>query len=71
MPPNHRHWLRYRLRYWLRYQLFLSATGGAVLICLASVWLATPSLVPTTATQTPSSRHFQLSPIPPAADWTS
>jgi hypothetical protein len=53
---------------------FLSAMAGTILISLGSVWLAT-LVAPVTVTphgdQPPSSRNFQISPIPPGADWTS
>jgi hypothetical protein len=50
----------------------LSSAVVTVLISLLSVSIVT-SLAPVTSKQTysPSSRHFQISPVPPGADWTS
>lgn len=66
---------RYQLFLSNRHRLFLSATAGTVLISIASVWLTTSVFAPLTTVpetyQSPSSRHFQISPIPPGADWTS
>jgi hypothetical protein len=53
---------------------FVSALAATILISLSSVWLTTffaPVTVTPQASQPSSSRHFQLSPIPPGADWTS
>ena len=62
----------------------VSSTLGTTLVSIAAVWLATSSLyapviaAPDTASalhshsdHSSSGRLFQLSPIPPGADWTS
>jgi hypothetical protein len=52
-------------------RFFLSSAVVTVLISLVSVSIVT-SLAPTSKqTYSPSSRHFQISPVPPGADWTS
>jgi hypothetical protein len=60
----------------------VSSTVGATLMSIAAAWLATSlTFAPVVNPDTPSidasksytsSRHlYQLSPIPPGADWTS
>ena len=52
---------------------FLSALAGTILVSFASVWLTT-LFAPVSVKepyQPSSSRHFQISPIPPGADWAS
>jgi hypothetical protein len=52
---------------------FLKAIVATILLSLSSVWLTTffmPGTVNPEPFQ-PSSHHFQISPIPPGADWTS
>jgi len=59
----------------LPYALLGSALGG-ILISFAGVWLATSLLYPpvianTHSSHSPSGPMYQLSPIPPGADWTT
>ena len=55
----------------------VSSTLGTSLVCIFAAWLSASSLyLPTDATtdRSPSAssgRLYQLSPIPPGADWTS
>jgi hypothetical protein len=53
----------------------LSSTLGSILVSFAAVWLATSHLnaagVGHSSYHSPSGPMFQLSPIPPGADWTS
>jgi hypothetical protein len=55
----------------------ISSTLGTVLVSVISVWLATSIHVsrydaaPTHPKASSSHQLFQLSPIPPGADWTS
>ena len=54
-----------------------SSTLGTVLVSMTAVWLAAASYAPPAASHaqrshsTSSHQLFQLSPIPPGADWTS
>jgi hypothetical protein len=59
-----------------------SSTLGTVLVSITAVWLATSAYAPATSPDPASVQHshssgfsshplFQLSPIPPGADWTS
>ena len=58
-----------------RTRLFVSSTLGTTLVSIVAVWIviaiapiaATPAVH---ATQS-QGNNFQLSPIPPGADWTS
>jgi hypothetical protein len=54
-------------------QYLLSVMTAILVINFVAIWLASFSEHPTMSqTYQPSSpRHFQLSPIPPGADWTS
>ena len=55
----------------------ISGTLATVLVSVIAVWLATPTYVshynaaPTHPKASSSRQLFQLSPIPPGADWTS
>jgi hypothetical protein len=56
----------------------MSSTLGTILVSVTAVWLATstyaPAARPDAAHHTysgSSSKLFQLSPIPPGADWTT
>jgi hypothetical protein len=56
-----------------RYGL-VSSTLGTTIVCLTSAWLVSLAFAPvvaTVATPTSSGHLYQLSPIPPGADWTS
>ncbi len=54
----------------------LSSTLGSILVSFAAVWLATSHLnaggvADPNSYQSPSGALYQLSPIPPGADWTT
>jgi hypothetical protein len=54
----------------------ISSTLGTVLVSVIAVWLATSTYVShydaaPTSKASSSRQLFQLSPIPPGADWTS
>ena len=56
-------------------RLFVSSTLGTTLVSIVAVWIVL-AFAPITATQAvhtyqPHGHNFQLSPIPPGADWTS
>jgi hypothetical protein len=59
-----------------------SSTLGTVLVSMTAVWLVTSAYAPASrpdlasvhqshSSSFSSHSHFQLSPIPPGADWTS
>ena len=55
---------------------FLSALTCTILVSLTSLWIVNtvapaPHHQENQGQQSPSSRHFQISPIPPGADWTA
>jgi hypothetical protein len=52
---------------------FLKAIVATILLSLSSVWLTTFFMPGTVIPEPfhPSSRHFQISPVPPGGDWTS
>ena len=60
-------------------RLFVSSTLGTTLASIAAVWIVLAFAPSVATTETPSALHayqphghnFQLSPIPPGADWTS
>jgi hypothetical protein len=56
-------------------RLFVSSTLGTTLVSIAAVWIVL-AFAPIGATHAghayqPHGHNFQLSPIPPGADWTS
>jgi hypothetical protein len=58
-------------------RLFVSSTLGTTLVSIAAAWIvtsvafATPDTPSTVHAYQPHGHNFQLSPIPPGADWTS
>ena len=56
-------------------RLFVSSTLGTTLASIAAVWIVlafAPSVAtPAVHAYQPHGHNFQLSPIPPGADWTS
>ena len=58
-----------------RTRLFVSSTLGTTLVSILAVWtvLAVAPIAATPAVHAtqPHGHNFQLSPIPPGADWTS
>jgi hypothetical protein len=57
-------------------RLFVSSTLGATLVSIAAAWIVTslafaPDSPSAVHAYQPHGHHFQLSPIPPGADWTS
>jgi hypothetical protein len=59
-------------------RLLVSSTLGTTLVSLAAAWIVislsfgtTPHLLSAVHDYQPHGQHFQLSPIPPGADWTS
>jgi hypothetical protein len=58
-------------------RLFVSSTLGTTLVSIAAAWIvtslafATPDTPSAASAYQPHGHHFQLSPIPPGADWTS
>jgi hypothetical protein len=58
------------------YRPFLAALACTILVSLTSVWIVNavapaPYHQENRGQQSFSSRHFQISPIPPGADWTA
>lgn len=56
--------------------LFVSSTLGTTLVRIAAAWIVTslafaPDPQSAVHAYQPHGHHFQLSPIPPGADWTS